>query len=63
LVLMARGRWQPVKLSRRARALLAVPLAAAIAVLAAAHGASHSASQTDQVVVVAAGLPPPIVDD
>lgn len=52
-----------MKLSRRAGVLLAVPLAAAIALLAAAHGAPHPASQTEQVVVVAAGLPPPIVDD
>jgi hypothetical protein len=34
--------------------LVAVPLAAVIAVLAAAHGASHPASQTHHVVVAAA---------
>jgi hypothetical protein len=53
-----------VVLGRRARVLAAVPLAAVIAVLAAAHGASHPASQTHHVVVAAArSLDSPIVDD
>jgi hypothetical protein len=47
-----------VELGRRARVLLAVPLAAAIAVLTA-HAARHPASQTHHVIVAAArGLDP-----
>ena len=53
-----------MELGRRARVLVAVPLAAVIAVLAAAHGASHPASQAHHVVVGRGeGLDPPIVDD